>query len=438
MLFKPYFPMVAALAFISFALPPEVRAAANTLPGAISTTVAGCARVNSNIYSSKDDVFVKASASSNGSAFLPNGTYYVRVTDPSGATLLTNPTTTPTVSVTAGGQINGSPCVKLSAVAPYADTPNPGQEYKVAFSSLPDFSNNVTKTDNFKVRTGTAPVGEGQVTVIKFYDANVDGFKNAEEITVTGWQVGYDDQTAFSPASFTGLQLTTYTMFENEPSGNSIRNAYAWVATNAYDESTPLFIGPTAGSHFNQYALDLASGSPRTVYFGNVCVGPNVGGKTLGYWSNKNGQADLIPAMSAYLTSLVNLNLVTSNGTPFDPLDYAQLRAWLLNGNAVNMAYMLSVQLTALNLSVVTGKLKPYTMVYAPNVPDANVAGFISIGNLIVTANGQLAGDGATQYAGYPKRDVQEAIKNAIDDINNNRASVAQLDGANCPALLFP
>jgi hypothetical protein len=39
-------------------------------------------------------------------------------------------------------------------------------------------------------------------------------------------------------------------------------------------------------------AVTLSNGETKTVEFGNVCLGAG-GGLTLGYWSNKNGQATM-------------------------------------------------------------------------------------------------------------------------------------------------
>ncbi len=432
------FRAAACIALLGFAqaavaAPPSAASGTNTLSGAISVTMASCGKVNGNIYISKDDVYVKPTTAVGGGSGLPNGSYYVQVTDPSGATVLS--TVTPLVTV-LNGKINGLSCVQLSSIAPYADTPNNGGEYKVWFSTLSTFGGSATKTDNFKVRTAAPPAGDANIAVWKFYDSNVDGGYAGPEQLITGWQVGVDDLTALTSATFGQLPNATYTVYENQPLGNNILNAYAWVATNAYVDGAFAFTGPTPGSNFNSIGVNLESGGNVTVLFGNVCIGPNVGGKTLGYWSNKNGQADLTSQMASHLAALSQLNLVKPDGSAFDPANYSALRNWLLNGNAVNMAYMLSVQLSALQLSVLTNKLSLATVVYAPGVLSANAAGFITIGNLIQTANSQL-GSYPQTYAGFSQRMVQEALKNAIDDINNNRASVVQADGSRCPALNF-
>src|SRR4051812_34497875 len=58
------------------------------LPGAIFTTDVACSGVDLNIYGAKADVYLNGGPKHPGAATLPDGSYYVRVTDPSGATLL--------------------------------------------------------------------------------------------------------------------------------------------------------------------------------------------------------------------------------------------------------------------------------------------------------------------------------------------------------------
>jgi hypothetical protein len=58
----------------------------------------------------------------------------------------------------------------------------------------------------------------------------------------------------------------------------------------------------------------VVAGGTATISFGNVCLGPG-GGLTLGFWSNKNGQA-LISA--ADLTALRdNFKLRNADGSEF-------------------------------------------------------------------------------------------------------------------------
>jgi uncharacterized repeat protein (TIGR01451 family) len=131
----------------------------DNLTGAIFTSVAGCGKTNVNIYDTKPDVYLNGGPVPGGNGQLPDGSYYVQITDPSGATVLGTSVgaTNDTPFVVEGGLGN---CIQLSDVlvrgsdpmlAGYDDTPNNGGEYKVWISMTPDFSDR-WKTDNFKVR----------------------------------------------------------------------------------------------------------------------------------------------------------------------------------------------------------------------------------------------------------------------------------------------
>lgn len=136
--------------------------------------------------------------------------------------------------------------------------------------------------------------------------------------------VGFDPQ--LTTALYTSLQFDTYTAREHAPiQGN-------WYST----APTPVDMG---SGILNKRAVTVSSGSPNaTVTFGNVCTGAG-GGHTLGFWSNKNGQATMTTYnMANQLAHLRTLNLVNPSGSEFNPTDYASFRKWLLSGNAVNMS----------------------------------------------------------------------------------------------------
>ena len=93
-----------------------------------------------------------------------------------------------------------------------------------------------------------------------------------------------------------------------------------------------------------------------------------------------------------------------------------------MDGKAVNMAYMLSVQLSATSLDVRYGSLSDSTIVDARSLG----LGFPSIGSIRSAANTELnAPDGNLTFTGNPLRDDQEILKNALDAINNNRLPFA-------------
>jgi len=146
------------------------------LSGAIFTTLADGSRVNANIYADKDDVYLDGgpgNGSPSQAAALPAGDYYFQVTDPSGKILLSlDSIDNRRLTIDDDGLIaavfdhvtgndvdHGALTVQLM---PYADTPNPGGEYKVWLTPVADYGDpsshfhgfypSRSKTDNYKVR----------------------------------------------------------------------------------------------------------------------------------------------------------------------------------------------------------------------------------------------------------------------------------------------
>jgi hypothetical protein len=417
-------------------------AGVNGIQGAVAATNSSCTMVNGNLFDSKDNVYVKPGPSNGGGTMLQNGSYYVQVTTPNGTVLGAGSGTT---AVVLNGKINNANCVSLDSLVggAYADTTNPGGEYKVWLSTTSNFGNSTSKTDNFKV--ASTPVDNtvyGSVTVVKFYDANVSGNYEDGEAALS-WKVQLSElDPGTTPVVYGQLPLGDYTAREYEPLGNSVLHAYAWVATNAYQAPTPdwAYIGPSGGGgYLNKWQTTLTADQPDvTVSFGNVCIGPATGGRSIGYWTNKNGQNDMTHAgMSSVLANLGLL--VDAKGHYFVPASYKDFQSWLKNATATNMAYMLSAQKVALKLAVLTGTLHLTDHVYAPGAPaewGANPAGFIAIGDLLAFTETELSLNPYVR-SGITLRAQQEALKNALENIDVNRASVAMPTPDPCGALAF-
>jgi uncharacterized repeat protein (TIGR01451 family) len=232
-------------------------------------------------------------------------------------------------------------------------------------------------------------------SVVKFYDVNANGVMDAGEPQLNNWRFTINGEPYSTPIG-ANLNAGTYYILELRPNEN------CWIATTA-----------------TSVTLELEDGDDETIYFGNVCLGPG-GGKTLGFWSNKNGQALF---GSEDLATMVALNLRNANGTHFDPANYSTFRAWLVRAKATNMAYMLSAQLAAMKLNVLNGFVDGSALVYAPGTTSANPIGFATVNNLMAEANAELGLHGLT-LAGGPYRGYQEALKNALHRANNNRTFV--------------
>ena len=111
----------------------------------------------------------------------------------------------------------------------------------------------------------------------------------------------------------------------------------------------------------NPVMVSLANGDDKTVEFGNLCTGAG-GGKTLGFWNNKNGEATMNDggsvALGAGAAGAACTCATRTRNSHYNPTTYTQFRTWLLSANATNMANMLSAQLAAMELNVEGGDLR--------------------------------------------------------------------------------
>lgn len=82
------------------------------------------------------------------------------------------------------------------------------------------------------------------------------------------------------------------------------------------------------------------------------------------------------------------------------------------------MAYMLSAQLSAMELNVGAGNVSGNALVYAPDTTSANSLGYASINALMNEANTELGSHNVTKD-GNSSRAYQMALKNALDNANN-------------------
>ena len=254
----------------------------------------------------------------------------------------------------------------------------------------------------------------GTILVKKFYDANANGIHDPTEVRLPGWPMtlgsaslgalGTLNTDAFGYAQFSNIPVgSDYTMTEATPvEGN-------WVQSAPTLNGAP--VNPITG-------IQVHPGSVAQLTFGNYCTKPG-GGKTPGFWSNKNGEATMLDGSPASLLPELNLlgslNLVGANGNAFDPVDYPSFRAWLLASDATNMAYKLSSHLAAMRLNVEAGFVNGNAL-YAPYGGTINA--------LINAANTSL---GLYPYtpAGHPQRANQEQLKNFLDALNNGGGVVS-------------
>ena len=434
-------------------LAPLAATSANAqVSGAIFTTNGDEVPVNMNIYPAKSAVYLNGGPRTENGSLLTDGTYYYQVTAPNGMLLSTDDASCRQVQVTAGrfaGPVDVGGCQHAAGptstnggigvqLIPYDDTPNAGGEYKVwlisqepgcvtsVTANIIKFKNSCTKTDNFKVEVED---DGGQCTTcgtdtsrliggVKYYDANANGIWEMEtEVPVPGVVIN---------VFLSGSDLADFTM-PTDPSG-------AWVQQLTVGspfkvcEVMPLGTwrqtGPLLGAQTTTaIAVEgvcwegVATSNDIALDFGNLCLGAG-NGHTLGFWQNKNGQA-LITA--THIAALVGYNLKNANGSNFDPASKAALGKWLTQGSATNMANMLSVQLAAmyLNTTALPSPASTSALIYAPGTVSANALGYATLSAVMAEANASLAANPVT-VAASAARDLQTALKNALDAGNNN------------------
>jgi len=375
------------------------------VPNGIFTTDSSCTDQDITVFQNKDDVYI------DGNNIVPDGSYYVLVTEPAnigGAVL-----------GTSVGSANETPvvvqnglfvqCYQLSSIVIRASDQDPGFDttssatfaYRVCIALTPNTVGH--KCDSFKA---TGESDKARLRIKKFYDANANGEFDAGEQLLDDWKFRIQDNIDF--IRFTPVDITVapddYVVTEFDPLEAN------WTHT------TPTVVNIT-----------LASGDDKTLLFGNVCTGGG-GGLTPGFWGNKNGQKLF---GSDDLAAMVALNLRNADGSAFDPANYAAFKTWLGNRNAVNMSYQLSAMLAAMRLNVLNGFVNGNALIFAPGTNSANAAGIATVNAIIAEADAALAADGYTP-SGDPNRTYQEALKDALDNANNN-LSFVQTSPTPCP-----
>jgi hypothetical protein len=149
--------LVLGFTMVSLGLVQATTASATAPSGAIFTTVVDGTRVNVNQYPAKTDVYLDGGPGPGApatAAGLDDGTYVFQVTDPSGKSLLSQDPARCRQFTVSGGIITGvvaaGGCEHSTGVdvdhgavtvqlMPYADTTNPGGEYKAWATKVADF-----------------------------------------------------------------------------------------------------------------------------------------------------------------------------------------------------------------------------------------------------------------------------------------------------------
>jgi hypothetical protein len=343
-------------------------------------------------------------------------------------------------------------------LAYFDDTSNPGGVYIMAVCRIDTLASYNSETKTYDA--GTTPVTAanckydafkapragpceencdnepfGVVSGLKYYDTNVDGDWDAGEPGIGNWPIDYKNGvsgTLFTQSDGTfsaSFPEDTYTFAEKQ--ANS-----PWMQTgNTVDQSSTTG-GATVVLANKIYTVKVLDNSTASgLNFGNVCVGAG-GGMTLGFWSNKNGGNILKANGNAILNGVLALNLRKANGDLLGSVNLATFQSFLLSATATNMANMLSAQLAAMKANVLSGKVSGTALIYAPGTTSANAAGFATVDAVMTEANTSLGTFGLT-LAGHAERAHQEALKNALDNANNN-LNFLQPGPSSCPTPVFP
>lgn len=238
---------------------------------------------------------------------------------------------------------------------------------------------------------------DGGLSACKYYDFNTNGVQDGPaEINLPNWPMTITPLDGGIPA--VGTQIT------------DITGCVSWshldpsLSPYSITEGIPIQANWFQSNGTSQDVTVVAN-QIASVSFGNYCKRPS-GGLTIGFWSNKNGQALIT---SDDLLALRNLCLKNANGSDFDPTTKDQVKSFLLSANAINMANMLSAQLIAMTLNIRHGFVQSSSF-------DLCSGG--TINQLVTDANAALCADGATP-AGDPNRATQESQKSCIDQLNN-------------------
>ncbi|MDP2182059.1 MAG: hypothetical protein Q8K99_05745 [Actinomycetota bacterium] len=149
------YPLILAMLASSIVFATGTAFAGTPMSGAIWTTDSD-GSVNINLYDAKDKVWLNGGPIGGQQKGLPDGEYYVKVTEPAGAMLGKSTGTVTVVDGRFATAVRLVDFVKTTSSGytafGYDDTTNNGGEYKVWLSKNPAFPNDESKTDNFKVK----------------------------------------------------------------------------------------------------------------------------------------------------------------------------------------------------------------------------------------------------------------------------------------------
>lgn len=308
--------------------------------GVIFTTDENANQVTGNVFESTRAVYLSGGPSPGtcSGPGLPDGSYYFQVTSPSGSVLLSSDDLSNRIVIVFEGFIIGvgpgghltrkGACFKAGSrivkLAPFANTPDPGDEYKVWLTPVENFSflgggfhgflAEHSRCANFKVTESGGP-GPTQSVIegYKFYDKSENGLwetSNALEVPIPGWRIeiwtgglpyggGTFDGVTFTDASgryefIRPANGTTYYIREAAPCPGGVSLCAPDAGfLNATGSTTPAAPGARWFATTPRVAAIVASAPlVEGPWFGNIefelAIGSNGAGpgRSKGFWHN--------------------------------------------------------------------------------------------------------------------------------------------------------
>jgi len=286
---------------------------------------------------------------------------------------------------------------------------------------------------NMTNNSDSAELAIGSVNAVKFYDWNGNGVWDDDDFELDGWMFHVE-------AEYVGEGTKTYCWRDSG-------DRYLFlVGTDVSVTELQSTIGPwfptTPTTQTVTVSLVEVPGSPGEyapgeyeLYFGNACLVTT--GKSMGYWGNRNGEAEIRSDWASVQALLSSLNLVDEKGNPTDfdkDRTPRPLTRWVnVRGNAKNMSYMLSAQLAAMALNVHFDYVTEDALVYAECLVGlVDGVEFEDYGHVAMSGNtvaveelirfaDYLLGKYPTSYAGDASRPLLECVKNLLDRACNGQ-----------------
>lgn len=347
------------------------------------------------------------------------------------------------VAYSGGHAIGESPNGKeIIGLAPFDDTDNAGGVYILAICETGATLPSQCKYDAFKVtKEGEEEVNPfGTISGLKYYDVNHNGEFDPGEAPLPNWAIDWSDTVSGTELTNSSGLFEVKNLVEDTYTFSEEQGPVGWIQTgNVEDESLASFGSAVTLNSDKSYSVELAEGGIVSgINFGNVCEIKNSNGLTLGFWSNKNGQAVLKAHEAEWRTLVNSSNLKDGKGNPFTlsasdsfAKAYEKFRTWLLSATSTNMSYMLSAQLITTELDIAFNGLNGKNLV---NDPDGD--GWVTINHVVEDAIKFLAAHPNTTAAGAD-RNLGEAYKNIFDGLNNNIQAITPADPKYCPLYNF-